>query len=86
MQNWIHTAYIRSQTNNDYVNIYGNQQPLPFDKDVSLGLDTLNNSAFNGFLGLAMSLVGVGVMYFLMSEKESEMKNLIFLSGNKIHV
>jgi len=38
-------------------------------------------NAFVGFTALAMTLITVGIIYFLLNEKRSDMKNLIILSG-----
>jgi len=85
MHDSLYQSIIQSITNNKYIKLTSSNTPLPLDYNTKHNATTFINNSFVNFIGLSMALITVGIIYFILGEKESEMKSLIMLSGmNKL--
>jgi len=81
MQNALRTALVRALTGNNNITINASNSPLPytiFEKDKISGNIT---SVFCAFIAIALTMISIGIINFLLHEKQSGMKNILLLSG-----
>jgi len=77
----LNTTLLRTLTDNPHIQIHHYNHPLPYPSWQNDQLDQLFDLTFVGVCSMSTSLVAIGIMFFILTEKESEMKNLILLSG-----
>jgi len=85
MQNALRTALVRTLTGNNsiVINAYNSPMPMPLSNSNS----NINNNITSGvcsFIAMALTFIFIGIINFLLHEKQSGIKNILMLSGMNV--